>query len=334
MPENTDDTRLITILLIVIGAIIILPMGFGMMGFGSMMGGMWGGGMWGDGAVSGWMFIVGIVMQLLFLVALVGESISSTEPLQGVRATPTRQWRNSGSRMLVATSLTRSTNSRKPRSNETPEASPRTMAPTGKTTPHPLPLWIEQYTTAGLYGLVLGTVLCLVALFTDPIPDPSFPWATLPASLRLSIIQPRIEHWPVTYTVGIWLWIFCFPALFFAGYQRFSHTSRDVVVWLTDLPTIAMLEWTTYCRFFWPKLHPPTWNAPAYTFVCWAYCSTYDAVWSNAAYAIALLGVFVTILALQRTRTRGYALLGFGILALPLGLPALYEGYRQARSKV
>lgn len=45
MPEDTDDTRLITILLIVIGAIIILPMGFGMMGFGSMMGGMWGGGM-------------------------------------------------------------------------------------------------------------------------------------------------------------------------------------------------------------------------------------------------------------------------------------------------
>lgn len=86
------------------------------------------------------------------------------------------------------------------------------MAPTGETTPHPLPLWIEQYTTAGLYGLVLGTVLCFVALFTDPIPDPSFPWATLPASLRLSIIQPRIEHWPVTYTVGIWLWIFCFPA--------------------------------------------------------------------------------------------------------------------------
>ena len=72
MPENTDDTRLITILLIVIGAIIILPMGFEMMGFGSMMGGMWGGGMWGDGAVSGWMFIVGIVMQLLFLAALVG----------------------------------------------------------------------------------------------------------------------------------------------------------------------------------------------------------------------------------------------------------------------
>lgn len=75
MPENTDDTRLVTILLIIIGAFVIFPMffmGFGMMGFGPMMGGMWGGGMWGDGTMPGWMFVVGIVMQLLFLAALVG----------------------------------------------------------------------------------------------------------------------------------------------------------------------------------------------------------------------------------------------------------------------
>ncbi len=75
MPTNTDDTRLITILLIIIGAFVIFPlffMGFGMMGFGPMMGGMWGGGMWDDGTMPGWMFIVGIVIQLLFLTALVG----------------------------------------------------------------------------------------------------------------------------------------------------------------------------------------------------------------------------------------------------------------------
>ncbi|MDF9746286.1 SHOCT domain-containing protein [Natrinema salsiterrestre] len=75
MPENTEDTRLVTILLIIIGAFVIFPMffmGFGMMGFGPMMGGMWGGGMWSDGTIPGWMFIVGILMQLLFLAALVG----------------------------------------------------------------------------------------------------------------------------------------------------------------------------------------------------------------------------------------------------------------------
>jgi len=205
------------------------------------------------------------------------------------------------------------------------------MATTGDTPPS-LPVRIGQYTTAGLYGLVLGTVLCLVALFTNPIPDPSFPWATLPPSLRLPFQQPRIEHWPVTYTIGIWLWVFCFPALFLAGYRRYGDRNRGAAVWLVGLPTVAMLGWTTYCRFFWPKLHPPTWNAPAYTFVCWLYCSTYDVIWSNAAFLIALLGAVATVLILQRTRGTKYALIGFGILALPLGLPALYEGSRRART--
>ncbi|WP_251331513.1 hypothetical protein [Haloplanus pelagicus] len=205
------------------------------------------------------------------------------------------------------------------------------MATTGDTAPS-LPVRIGQYTTAGLYGLVLGTVLCLVALFTNPVPDPSFPWATLPPSLRLPLQQPRIEHWPVTYTIGIWLWVFCFPALFLAGYRRYGDGSRGAAVWLVGLPTLAMLGLTTYCRFFWPKLHPPTWNAPAYTFVCWLYCSTYDAIWSNAAFLIALLGAVATILILQRTRGTKYALIGFGILALPLGLPALYEGSRRAKT--
>ena len=75
MPTNSDDTRLVTLLLVIIVAFVIFPllfMGFGMMGFGPMMGGMWGGHMWGDGTMPGWMFIVGIVMQLLFLAALVG----------------------------------------------------------------------------------------------------------------------------------------------------------------------------------------------------------------------------------------------------------------------
>ncbi|WP_430639607.1 hypothetical protein [Haloferax volcanii] len=205
------------------------------------------------------------------------------------------------------------------------------MATTGDTAPS-LPVRIGQYTTAGLYGLVLGTVLCLVALFTNPVPDPSFPWATLPPSLRLPLQQPRIEHWPVTYTIGIWLWVFCFPALFLAGYRRYGDRNRGAAVWLVGLPTVAMLGWTTYCRFFWPKLHPPTWNAPAYTFVCWLYCSTYDVIWSNAAFLIALLGAVATVLILQRTRGTKYALIGFGVLALPLGLPALYEGSRRAKT--
>ncbi|WP_440008971.1 hypothetical protein [Halomicrococcus sp. SG-WS-1] len=193
-----------------------------------------------------------------------------------------------------------------------------------------LPAWLDRYTTLGLYGLLVGTGLCLVAFVTNPVPDPSFPWATLPESLRLPFEQPRIEHWPVTYTIGIWLWIIGFPALFLAGSRRFgTRTPFGSTIWLAGLPTLAMLGWTTYCRFFWPKLHPPTWNAPSYTFVCWLYCSSYDVVWSNTAYVIALFGIVATLLAVRRQNGDGYALLGFGLLALPLGLPAVYEGYRR-----
>jgi len=75
MPTTSTDNQLVTIVLIALGALLILPvlfMGFGMMGFGPMMGGMWGGHMWGDGTVPGWMVLVGLLMQLLFLAVIVG----------------------------------------------------------------------------------------------------------------------------------------------------------------------------------------------------------------------------------------------------------------------
>lgn len=80
MTAKTTDNQLVTIVLVVLGALVILPiffmgfgmMGFGMMGFGPMMGRVWGDGMWGGGTISGWMLIVSIVMQLLFLVGIIG----------------------------------------------------------------------------------------------------------------------------------------------------------------------------------------------------------------------------------------------------------------------
>jgi len=75
MSRNPTDKQLVTIVLIVLGAVVVLPvlfMGFGMTGFGPMTGGMWGGHMWSDGTVPGWMVLVGVLMQLLFLAAIVG----------------------------------------------------------------------------------------------------------------------------------------------------------------------------------------------------------------------------------------------------------------------
>lgn len=193
-----------------------------------------------------------------------------------------------------------------------------------------LPDWLAAYTRYGLYGLVVGTGLCLLALVTNPVPDPSFPWFSLPEAYRLPLAQPRIEHWPVSYTVGIWLWIFGAPALFLRGYDRgatrFQLRPRT---WLLGLPALAMVGLTTYCRFFWPKPNPATWNAPAYTFVCWLYCSTYDPVWSYLAYVFAAVGVVAVALLARRSSRAVAAEATFGLLALPLGLPALYDAYRR-----
>ncbi len=194
-----------------------------------------------------------------------------------------------------------------------------------------LPLWLQRYTKYALYGLVVGTGLCFLALFTNPVPDPSFPWFSLPPSYRLPITQPRIEHWPVSYSVGIWLWIAGFPALFLWGYEQLRvRWRRGGTMWLIALPTLSMLAWTTYCRFFWPKLMPATWNAPSYTFVCWLYCSTYDPVWSDLAYAVAFVGAVGSILLLRDSPLSIYVEAAFGVLAFPLGLPAFYDAYRRS----
>lgn len=194
-----------------------------------------------------------------------------------------------------------------------------------------LPKLLKQYTRYGLYGLVLGTVLCMLSLLTNPVPDPSFPWFSLPESLRLPFAQPRIEHWPVTYTIGVWIWIIGFPALFLKGYQWFvvRKGNSTPLRWLMGYPTLAMLGWTTYCRFFWPKLEPATWNAPSYTIACWLYCSSYDPFWSNLAFGIVGIGIIATILAYRYTKNAKYPIATFGILAFPLGIPALFYAFER-----
>lgn len=70
MATETNDTGLVAIVLVTLGALVVLPMVF--MGFGPMMGGMWGHGAWGDGMASGWMPLVAVLVQLLFVAAIIG----------------------------------------------------------------------------------------------------------------------------------------------------------------------------------------------------------------------------------------------------------------------
>lgn len=194
----------------------------------------------------------------------------------------------------------------------------------------PLPQPIARVSEYGLYALLTGCVLMGIAFLTNPVPDPSFPWATLPESLRLSYTQPRIEHWPVTYTAGLWLIVSFLPLVLLHAYQRYGPDSRfSASSWLTGIPVAIMVVFTTYCRLFWPKLHPATWNAPSYTLVCWVYCSSYTPFWNDLAYAVALVGSGAAALAYRDSPWAMYGLGVWGILAFPLGIPALYDAYRR-----
>lgn len=66
MTQTNSDIQLATLALIALLVLVFLP-GFGMMGMGSMMGGMWGG-----TTVSGWTMVLGVAMQALVVVVLVG----------------------------------------------------------------------------------------------------------------------------------------------------------------------------------------------------------------------------------------------------------------------
>lgn len=111
----------------------------------------------------------------------------------------------------------------------------------------PLPSVIAHMTTIGAYALVVGVFLMGLSLLTNPVPDPSFPWATLPDSFRVAYTQPRIEHWPVTYTVGLWLVVFTLPLVLLHAYHRYgSRLSVRPSAWLAALPVTVMLAFTTY----------------------------------------------------------------------------------------
>ncbi|MFC7154059.1 SHOCT domain-containing protein [Halomarina halobia] len=69
MTTTYDTERIATLALLALGALILLPalvMGFGMMGFGMPMIG------WGAGRAPGWMVAVSAVMQIAFVLLLVG----------------------------------------------------------------------------------------------------------------------------------------------------------------------------------------------------------------------------------------------------------------------
>lgn len=72
MATNTTDRQLMWAVFGIVAALVVVLPTFGMIGAGPVMGGMWSGHMWGAGGASGWRLLIGVGMQLLFLVVIVG----------------------------------------------------------------------------------------------------------------------------------------------------------------------------------------------------------------------------------------------------------------------
>jgi putative membrane protein len=79
MSTNTSNSRLLTLVLVLLGILVLVPllfMGLGMVGYGMMAGWggtTWGGHMWGGGTgMTGGMFLLAVLLRLALLAGLVG----------------------------------------------------------------------------------------------------------------------------------------------------------------------------------------------------------------------------------------------------------------------
>ncbi|MFC6993758.1 SHOCT domain-containing protein [Haladaptatus sp. GCM10025707] len=68
--SSSNQRTITTIILLILGAIVVLPLLTMGMGFGGMMG--YGGMMGGYGTTSGWWPLIGMLVPLIFLLVLLG----------------------------------------------------------------------------------------------------------------------------------------------------------------------------------------------------------------------------------------------------------------------
>lgn len=183
---------------------------------------------------------------------------------------------------------------------------------------------------AHLGTIGFGAALGLIALgfLTNPRPYPYYRWATLPITPLPT--QPRLGHYPLSVTVGTWLWEFTFPLSLIWLVDRHSLASpRARRTVLVLLPAVYALGFHLYCRFVFPQPTPSVWE-PAVTAVCYVYCQNYDLTWSYITLGTVGLGI-ADVLTPNESTVGWYALVGFGVLTFPLGIAPLYEASLRRR---
>lgn len=192
------------------------------------------------------------------------------------------------------------------------------------------PRYPEPLSTATAVGTRLFAVavaLVVLAFLTNPTPTRDLPGVGLPVTVPLT--QPHWGHSAASYLVGMWLWEFTLPLVVLRAARRCGTTERANRALLLGLPVAYMLALYLYCRFHYLPNVTPTPLGPAATGVCWAYCATGDSVWGLATLAVGLLGLGAWLAARADARGSGWLAVSFGVLSLPLGIPALYWGYER-----
>lgn len=193
-----------------------------------------------------------------------------------------------------------------------------------------LPDWVSRLSDIGT-KLFLGAVALVgIAFLTNPTPTQDLPGVGLPVTLPIS--QPSLGHSVVSYFVGMWLWEFTFPLVLLAVYDRWGRSRTVGHHLLVGVPAVYMLTLLLYCNFVYVPNVTPTPLGPAATAVCWAFCATGAPLWGMLTAGVVALGVLSWVAVSREWRASGWLTMLFGVLSLPLGVPAIYWGYQTTTS--
>lgn len=192
-----------------------------------------------------------------------------------------------------------------------------------------LPEPLERITTVGTRLFFIAVGLVVLAFLTNPSPTQDLLGWGLPVTLPVS--QPRWGHSVASYLIGMWIIEFTFPLALLAAHSRWAHSQTESRRWLLALPAVYMFALSLYCRVVYVPNVTPTPLGPAATALCWVYCSTGVGIWSNLALGAAGVGLITWFAASREWQSDWLLAVLFGVLSLPLGIPAIYYGLRHYR---
>jgi len=195
--------------------------------------------------------------------------------------------------------------------------------------PTDLPDWLSNVASVGARLTGVAVALIVTAFLTDPSPTKDLLGLGLPVTLPVS--QPSVGHSVASYFAGMWLLEFTFPLFLLAAYDRLSLTERWTRRLLVGVPVAYMTALLAYCALVYVPNVSPAPLGPAATAVCWAFCATGAPLWGWVTAAVAGLGGLACAGSERDWSGRRFLAVLFGVLSLPLGVPALYWGVRERR---